>query len=342
MAGIALKDFEIREDYFQLVYKQIMDDLSDTIYRHLYKINNLNFPKPKAINSATDVILKALKNEQLYYVDGKFKATQKFNATLSKALKEIGATWNSRTHSFDLPFYALDNKYIMQMNANREAARFKLEQINSFLGDISTNLDEIIETFVYDTQVKTILKDSENQIKKNIKKVNVVPFELDDKQLYELGRTYTNNLNLYIKDWTTEQVSEMREEVQKMLFNGAHEIEVQKFLEQRYGQAQTKAKFLAHQETSILLSQYKSTTYQEMGFNEFIWKTILDGKERELHKSYNNRVFSFKNKPIIDERTGERGLPGEAYGCRCSMIPFRNDNPFMQKTVIEGQDYVFV
>ncbi len=39
-----------------------------------------------------------------------------------------------------------------------------------------------------------------------------------------------------------------------------------------------KAKFLAQNETTIMLAEYKKVTYQEMGFDKFIWRTITDGE----------------------------------------------------------------
>lgn len=63
-----------------------------------------------------------------------------------------------------------------------------------------------------------------------------------------------------------------------------------------------------------------------MGFDKFIWKTISDGRERELHKQLNNTTWSYDNPPVIDERTGQTGLPGETYNCRCEAIPFSSDS----------------
>jgi len=39
-------------------------------------------------------------------------------------------------------------------------------------------------------------------------------------------------------------------------------------------------------------------------------------------------IFSFDDLPVIDRRSGERGIPGQAINCRCRMAPvieFDND-----------------
>jgi len=41
-------------------------------------------------------------------------------------------------------------------------------------------------------------------------------------------------------------------------------------------------------------------------------------------KLLNGKKFSFNNLPVIDSKTGERGLPGQAFGCRCRMKPVVN------------------
>ena len=45
----------------------------------------------------------------------------------------------------------------------------------------------------------------------------------------------------------------------------------------------------------------------------------------KLHKKLNNQIFRFDDPPIIylDEKRGisQKGLPGETYNCRCSMVP---------------------
>lgn len=57
---------------------------------------------------------------------------------------------------------------------------------------------------------------------------------------------------------------------------------------------------------------------QSLGVEEYVW--IHTGGERyprELHMSYSGRTFRYDDPPVIDEKTGVRGKPGDAIGCRC-------------------------
>ena len=88
---------------------------------------------------------------------------------------------------------------------------------------------------------------------------------------------------------------------------------------------QNKAKFLARQETSLFMSKLRDTRYQGAGVERFRWSatggSAGDGRTRDLHRMLHGKEFSYGNPPVIDERTGETGYPGEAFGCRCVAIP---------------------
>ena len=129
----------------------------------------------------------------------------------------------------------------------------------------------------------------------------------------------------------------MRQKVQELVLKGYRLDAVEKMLQREYNIAANKAEFLARNETGIMLAEYKRVTYQEMGFDKFIWKTITDGRERELHRKLNGKIFRYDNPPVIDERTGQRGLPQEAYNCRCDAIPYRDDNLFIKTEYKDGQ-----
>ena len=53
----------------------------------------------------------------------------------------------------------------------------------------------------------------------------------------------------------------------------------------------------------------------------FKWIANLDERVRDEHKKLNGTIHRYDNPPIIDERTGTKGMPGEFYNCRCTFIP---------------------
>ena len=81
---------------------------------------------------------------------------------------------------------------------------------------------------------------------------------------------------------------------------------------------------MARNESAIATTSYLEAKNKEEGMTEFRWHTNIDGRERPLHKELHGQIFRFDNPPIIDERTGEKGLPAQTYNCRCTFSPVIN------------------
>jgi len=61
------------------------------------------------------------------------------------------------------------------------------------------------------------------------------------------------------------------------------------------------------------------------GFNYFRWVYTDRAKEpRPFHKfELAGNIFSIDEPPVIDEKTGEKGHPGQLWGCKCMMQPVK-------------------
>lgn len=326
MAITAIKDFKIKLDYTSLVEKALMGYLNDFIYKPMFKIMALK--EPKAVNSMVSPIVEALQSGKIYYVDGGFKAKAKFTNLQALTLEKWGAKWDNLHKMYRIDREKIPENVLVALAQNNIQNQIKINQIRDFLNDIQTNLPFIIDNMIFNEQVETILDDAGNEIKKNVKHLNVIVPELTKFQKQEISKTYTENMQFFVKDWTQERIIKMREKVQEAVLQGYRPDTVQKMLETEYGIGARKAKFLAQNETCIMLASYKKAKYTEMGFDQFIWRTIMDGKERDLHKELNGTTWYYDDPPVIDERAGEKGLPGQTYNCRCEAIPFRDNLPF--------------
>jgi len=97
--------------------------------------------------------------------------------------------------------------------------------------------------------------------------------------------------------------------------------ETSKIIQAEFGVSKNKAKFLARQETSLLVSAYREQRYTDAGIREYIWQSSHDERVRKSHKELNGRKFSWDNPPIVDPATGRKAHPGEDFGCRCIAVP---------------------
>lgn len=330
MAIIAVKDFKIKESYAKLIEKAFWSYLWEGIYKPMFEIINLKPPKAK---NEYNPIIEGLKNGTVFYADGGFKAKIKFTNVQSLQLKKWGAVYDKWTKTWRLPQSMLPQAVWDTLQEIQTENQMRINALDTFLKEVQNNMPYIVESMVFNNEVVTILDDAGNEIKKNVKRLNVITPELSVKQKKEIAEIYTNNIQQYaIKDFGEERIPEMRKKVQEAALNGYRMDTVQEMLEKEYGIGSRKAKFLARNETTIMLAEYKKVTYQEMGSDGFIWNTIMDGKERDLHKELNGTTWTWDDLPVIDERTGQKGLPGEMYNCRCSMLPFFKDSPFKMAT----------
>lgn len=329
MATTVLRDFKLLKGYAKLIENKIMSDLWDMIYKPMFKDLNIK------VKNTRNVIIEALERGDIFYMDNGFKAKKRFSNAVSNALIKLGAKYNKFTHTFEISKNLLSVEIMQSISDSLLRAQTKLELINSFLNDIELNLNQIIETMIFDNEVITILDGVQGQIQQNVKHLNIIEPELTEEQKQQIASDYTYNMKYYIKNWTSERIPLMREKVQKAIVDGYREDEVQQILEKEYKIGKNKAKFLAHNETSIMLASLKKSIYTEMGFTEFIWQTILDGRERPLHYKLHGKIFKFDNPPVIDERTGQTGLPGQTYNCRCNLIPINRESPLYDQQLID-------
>lgn len=83
-----------------------------------------------------------------------------------------------------------------------------------------------------------------------------------------------------------------------------------------------RARLIARDQVAKMSSEMSAARAKSAGITKFKWRHSGGSADpRKLHLQYNNVVFSYDDLPIIDERTGERGLPGQAIFCRCVAIP---------------------
>lgn len=83
-----------------------------------------------------------------------------------------------------------------------------------------------------------------------------------------------------------------------------------------------RAALIARDQTSKLTTATNAARMKSAGVTRFRWRHSGGSHDpRKLHLGYDGQEFDLDNPPIIDERTGERGLPGQAINCRCYMVP---------------------
>lgn len=83
-----------------------------------------------------------------------------------------------------------------------------------------------------------------------------------------------------------------------------------------------RAKIIADDQVRKVTSSMNSARMQAAGVQEFRWIHSGGGADpRELHLELDGQIFRYDDPPVIDEKTGERGMPGQLVNCRCVAQP---------------------
>ncbi|PHM70339.1 phage head morphogenesis protein [Xenorhabdus sp. KJ12.1] len=83
-----------------------------------------------------------------------------------------------------------------------------------------------------------------------------------------------------------------------------------------------RAQFIAVDQTRKITTAANYERMKSAGIRKAVWHHSGGSAEpRKLHQKLDGQVFELKNPPIIDDRTGQRGLPGELPNCKCFWTP---------------------
>ena len=99
------------------------------------------------------------------------------------------------------------------------------------------------------------------------------------------------------------------------------------FMRKQKGITKRHGRNVALDQTRKAFNSLNKARMENVGLSKFEWLHSGGGQRpRELHitpfpAGLNHGIFDIHDPPIIDEKTGERGLPAQAINCKCRMIP---------------------
>jgi len=330
---------ESKEDWDRLE-KRLKELFKKLIYLPL--LAELQIPKKTLKNTAhPNPLMDALFTGDVIYHDGVFSG--KFNAQISKALKEIGARFDKRRAVWKLDWSELPLEMKNTIASSFDRFQKRIEQVDKALETISPEV--VAAQFkASDLFDKTIFK-ADREFRVNVRKIVVMP-ELTKEQRKEIADRWQNNMKLDIKDWTEEQVKKLRAQIYEGVMRGERReyflnpiLKVTKTIQESYDEAVNKAKFLARQETNLMMAQFKQTRYQDAGSESYIWRCVhrphdqnpkhhTPGNVRYSHGLLDGKTYRWDTPPITTNpgQPVRRNHPGQDYNCRCFARPLLSKN----------------
>lgn len=276
------------------------------LYDDLLKIAN----EKEVQNAKNDALFEALRKGKVYYDNAQIKG--EFNARIAKVIRGLGGTYNRKSKTYSMPNLPIYYRQaIAQANAAYDAMK---KAIDAKLASVSVESVSGIST-IPNTYIATVAK-MNNDFEIALKGVSIPP-ELTDDMRNTIASEWGQNLDLYIRGWLEKDIIKLRDDVQKAAFEGQRVENLAKFIEAQYDVSLRKAKFLARQETSLLMSKFHESRYKDMGITRYIWDTAGDERVRESHKELNGKEIYWDRPPVVDKLTGRRAHAGEDFNCRC-------------------------
>lgn len=316
---IRLKDIKPLQSYSDIIYKKILEFFNDVIFDYIAEIN-----KRPLLNGSG--IEDDLMMGKLFYEKGRFYSEKGFTNNQAKQLERIGARFDSRSKSYVLEYSKIPLGLKTTISRVNVYSENKIKDLLNYLAELQENTEFITSKISFYDEVEKIGEGLDKQFKVSMAKVNEISYDLTKYQLREIAKNYTNNLDFYIKKWTEKEISKMRLGIQELVMKGARSREVAKYIMKEKAVGERKAKFLARQETKLFVAEYQKNRFKMEGITTYIWRAVMDQRTRDSHRKLNGKMFSWDEPPIIDDTTGQRGNPSEAYNCRCVAVPVVPDN----------------
>lgn len=314
---------EISALFWFAYYQPIMDLMSDPLYNS------------KIYNSRSAVI-SALRSGKITYIDQTF--TGKFTAAISKDLSKY-AKYDKRSKSW--VGMAPADVTAASVIANDKAKELH-KRIEDLLPELSDNLDDSIEKMKY--TLDPLARAIDGQIGNSLDHIGVKP-EFTTEQLDKIKEEYTTNQNLTIKGYNQEQITRLRETLERSVLNGYRKKDFISMLMNEYEVSKNKARFWARQESSLFMSKMTETRYTSAGLPIYQWSTSHDTRVRgnpsglyppstslkTNHYMMNNKYCKWNDPTVYsdDGKTwksrasikGPEKHPGQDWNCRCVANP---------------------
>lgn len=336
MRYLELKPVTVEPHEWAKIEARIRAALMKLVYAPMLAELGLGTTLKNAPPHKPTALFDAISAGHLIYRRGHFLG--KLSAEVSKELKTLGASWDYDSKSFFLSSSRLTSDLRKAIEASESRFLDTLERIDQRLADISP--DELAESVKMASLFDTALWRTQRQISASmkahaeaLKHLSITP-RLTRDQIEIIAKDWQHNLQLDIKKFAKKEIRELRENVMRSVFQGDRQEVLAKYIKRSYGVTVRKARFLARQETNLLLAKFRETQYRDAGVQEYRWVCVhmpkdktpaqhTPGNVRYSHGVLDGKVFRYDTPPITTPPGApvRRNNPGQDFNCRCHDIP---------------------
>jgi SPP1 gp7 family putative phage head morphogenesis protein len=302
------------QKYWLPIEKSINAAISALLFQPLAVAITTGHASYEILNTG-NALLEAIRDGLVWYDQDHFAGA--FNSKITIELRQIGATFNAPSRTWSLPRDRIPTD-IRFAQAGADDRYRKLREAFLYTLD-HVNVDSIDRFVNFPDEYAKAIDWMEDDFQKTLSAITI-PVQLTPHSREMISKQWGQNLDLYVKGWVSDNIIKLRSDVQTNAFGGRRANDLVKMIQDNYGVSQRKAKFLARQETSLLMSKFRETRYRDIGANRYRWSTSHDERVRHDHHDLNGKIYSWDDPPVTNRKTGARNNPGEDFGCRCVAI----------------------
>lgn len=141
-----------------------------------------------------------------------------------------------------------------------------------------------------------------------------------------LNATVTENVAL-IKSIPAQYLSGVQGAVMRSITTGNGMQDLVPYLQKHKGITLRRARMISMDQTRKAFNSLSKARMEKSGVSTYEWLHTSGSRHpRKLHIQMNGNLYKYSEPPIIDAKTGERGIPGQAINCACRMRPILSFN----------------
>lgn len=179
--------------------------------------------------------------------------------------------------------------------------------------------------------VDTVIKQSSRDLKKAGEKLSggmTINTDTLSQRTKDIIFASTDESSSLIKSLASNYTASAKEAISRSIASNTSSLtqlreEIHNSLQDKYKVQRNKAKNVALDQTRKAYSNIGASKMQDAGLDKYIWRHSGGSQNpRSFHKTeLNGKTFSLSDPPVIDQRTGVKGKPGDLPNCKCFMEP---------------------
>jgi len=302
--------------------KSLMDKLEKSINKLFFEalfipiLKGFELPKEAVKNapSKTPNLSAALRSGRVVFFRGEF--TGRFSAAISRELKQLGAKYDRSSKSYRILKASLPPDLVAYIESSEDQFKRQMKSLDKKLqGLAGLKLQKRVN---FESFFSDLIYKADDDMDSKISAITVSP-KISAESKKKFIAEYVDNMEKSIQDFADSEVKKLRKEIAKRSKTGVRYEYFQEYIKKRYNVSQSKAKFLARQESNLAVAKFQEQKMREAGSEGYIWKTVkgtVNHPVRPEHKILDGKYFTW-DKPPVTSKDGRRNHPKEDFNCRC-------------------------